>query len=294
MDLNLLLKSNGIDPCRVIVMRHRPPEPQLAKVIGWLASERPDLFNAYQQTQDATVENAMLALVDVGYIASFIAHGPGKALFVGLYRIGTTLPLTADMYWRKTEYIEMKSFDMKGFVPSPERNTILWFDMPLTEHFSDWKGRLVVGWPKPERSWWRRAERNIMPVIAINEESLLEQAVPDWNAIDLSWKELGMLPFKWRSAISQWRGIYFIFDQTDGKGYVGSAYGKKNILGRWLEYAASHDGGVELLKNRDPLKFRFTILQRVSPDLTPEEVIKIETSWKDRLHTRVPYGLNLN
>jgi hypothetical protein len=35
-------------------------------------------------------------------------------------------------------------------------------------------------------------------------------------------------------------------------------------------------------------------LQRVSPDMEPSEVIRLESSWKERLHTRKPYGLNDN
>ncbi len=84
------------------------------------------------------------------------------------------------------------------------------------------------------------------------------------------------------------------FDAADGKGYVGSAYGESNLLGRWLNYAESGDGGNKLLKSRDPSKFQFTILQRVSPDLEPREVIAIEESWKQRLHSFTPFGLNIN
>lgn len=294
MDLNLLLKSKGIDPHEVIVMRHRPPEQKLAKVIGWLAAEKPDLFNAYQQTQGAKVEAALLKLVGKGYVASFLAHGACKALFVGLYKIGQTTALTADEYWKVPAYAELKEFDMQGFVPEVGRETILWFDMVLTEHFADWKGKLVVGWPPPDIVWFRRAERNVMPVIAINVESLLEAAMPEWDAINLSWDELSILPSQWRSALSHWRGIYFIFDSSDGKGYVGSAYGESNIFGRWSEYAASGHGGNKLLKKRNPQSFRFTILQRVSPDMSADDVIRLESSWKERLHTRQPYGLNEN
>lgn len=294
MDLNLLLKSKGIDPQDVIVMRHRPSEPKLAKVIGWLAAEKPDVFNAYQQTQDAKVEKAMLELVGRGYVASFIAHGSGKALFIGLYKIGETTPLTFDEYWKVPAYVEMKEYGMAGFKPELERQTVLWFDMSLTSHFADWKGKLVVGWPPPERSWWRRAERNVMPVIAINEEGLLETAMPEWDALNLSWNELNLLPSKWRSALSHWRGIYFIFDESDGKGYVGSAYGDTNIYGRWAEYAASGHGGNKLLRKRDPSDFKFSILQRVSPDMNADDVIRLESSWKERLHTRQPFGLNEN
>lgn len=294
MDLNLLLESKGIDPHQVIVMRHRPSEPRLAKVIGWLAVEKPDVFNAYQQTQGAIVEKAMSALVGKGCVASFIAHGPGRALFVGLYTIGKSTPLTVEEYWKVPAYIEMKEFDMKGFEPEPGRDRVLWFDMPLTEHFAEWKGKLIISWPGNDRSWWRRAEKNVMPVIAINEESVLESAMPEWDAINLSWEELSVLPTKWRSALSHWRGIYYIFDQSDGKGYVGSAYGEENIFGRWSEYAATGHGGNKLLKKRNPRDFIFTILQRVSPDMNGDDVIRLESSWKERLHTRQPYGLNEN
>jgi len=93
--------------------------------------------------------------------------------------------------------------------------------------------------------------------------------------------------------LQQWRGVYLIHDTTDGKGYVGSAYGEQNLYGRWLNYGASGDGGNRLLRNRAAEHFLFSILQRVSPDMEPQQVIAVETSWKDRLHTRQA-GLNLN
>ena len=118
--------------------------------------------------------------------------------------------------------------------------------------------------------------------------------MPEWDTIELTSKELGVLPTRWKSALSHWRGIYYIFDTSDGKGYVGSAYGKDNLLGRWLNYASSGHGGNRLLRGRDPANFRFTILQRVSPDMEADEVIRLESSWKQRLHTRKPFGLNDN
>jgi hypothetical protein len=36
-----------------------------------------------------------------------------------------------------------------------------------------------------------------------------------------------------------------------------------------------------------------SILQRVSPDMEPAEIILLESSWKDRLHTR-EFGMNEN
>src|SRR4030095_11390327 len=119
--------------------------------------------------------------------------------------------------------------------------------------------------PPPERSWWRRAHRNDFPVHAILEESIFDSGMLPWDQIDLGWHELSVLPARWRSALSQWRGIYYIFDTSDGKGYVGSAYGASNLLGRWRGYGVSGHGGNTLLRQRDPKNFRFTILQAVSP-----------------------------
>ena len=289
MDLNDLLRKKEIDPLGVLVLRHRPSEPKLNEVLPGLAAEKPDVFNAYQQTQGEKLEKTMTG---AAYVASFIGHEPGKALFVGLYSIGATKPLTREEYWEVPAYIEMKKFGMEGF--GDDRSSVLWFDLVPTEFYASWKGKLIVEWPPPERSWWRRAHRNTMPVLAILEDSALVAAMPKWDNMALDWAKLSILPVRWRSALSQWRGIYYIFDTSDGKGYVGSAYGEGNLLGRWLGYAASGHGGNTLLRKRDPQHFRFTILELVSPGMDAKDVIRLEGTWKERLHTRQPHGLNDN
>lgn len=294
MNLNDLFISKGIDPQQVIVLRHRPHESALRKVLPWLAAEKPDVFNAYQQTQTEKLEKVMEGMSGAGYVASFIGHEPGKALFIGLYSIKNSKPLTLDEYWQVPAYAEMKAFGMRGFTKEDSRKSILWFDLTHADFYDNWKGKLVVGWPPPERSWWRRSHRNEMPVLSIFEDSALDAAMPEWDEITLSWEELSVLPSRWKSALSQWRGIYYIFDSTDSKGYVGSAYGEANLYGRWLNYAAHGHGGNKLLKQRDPRNFRFSILQRVSPDMNTGDLIRLEGSWKERLHTRYPYGLNDN
>ena len=103
-----------------------------------------------------------------------------------------------------------------------------------------------------------------------------------------------MLPRSWKMAMMQWRGIYYIFDALDGKGYVGSAYGESNLLGRWENYGATGHGGNKLLRDRNPESFSFSILERVSPDMNASDVVALENSWKERLHTRAPHGLNDN
>jgi hypothetical protein len=110
----------------------------------------------------------------------------------------------------------------------------------------------------------------------------------------LSWAQLGVLPSKWRETLRQWRGLYYISDSLNGKGYIGSAYGQDNLLGRWQQYGAQGHGGNVHLRERRPENFRFSILERVSPDMEANEVIALGTTWKKRLHTLWPEGLNDN
>jgi len=36
--------------------------------------------------------------------------------------------------------------------------------------------------------------------------------MPDWREIALEWEELGVLSTRWKSKLTEWRGIYYIFD----------------------------------------------------------------------------------
>jgi hypothetical protein len=128
-------------------------------------------------------------------------------------------------------------------------------------------------------------------VTAILEESALDKGMPPWNELQLTWVELHQLPKSWVSVLSQWRGVYFILDGVDGKGYVGSASGEKNLYGRWMNYRDRGDGGNQRLRERDPDKFLFTILELRSPTERSASVVLCEENWKNRLHTRL-YGLN--
>jgi hypothetical protein len=299
VNLDDLLRSQDIDPESVIVFRHRPTEPELRKVLPWLAAEHPKLYNAYQQTQSGVkVENALKRLVGKGYVASFIGHEPGRALYVALYKIDASNPLTPKKFQALPVYQELAKFGgslwFSEDIANAERPTVEWFELTDIGFCSTWKGKLVINWPPPERSWWRRAHNNDFSVHAIREESALDAQIPKWQEINLTWEDLKILPKPWKVLMSQWRGIYYIFDVSNCKGYVGSACGKDNLIGRWENYAATGDGGNKLLRGRDPANFRFSILERVNPDLDKSEVDRIETTWKQRLHTYAPQGLNEN
>jgi hypothetical protein len=290
MNLNDLFQKQSVVPAEVLVVRHRPQEPQLRKTLPLLALQRPELYNAYQQAQYPKVERAFTR---AKHIASFIGVDAGTAIFAGLFSVKGWRPVSYNEYWKIDANRELRdSFGMAGF--GGDRSNALWFDLVIDNDFyPSWRGRLIIRWPGLERSWWRWADRNTFAIDAIRESIALEPPMVPWDELVLTWAELKLLSAKWQAALKEWRGIYFILDESDGRGYVGSACGSDNILGRWLNYAVTGHGGNKELRKRDPANFHFSILQRVSPDMPPEEVFQLEGSWKTRLHTRT-YGLNEN
>lgn len=225
------------------------------------------------------------------HVASFIGHEAGKAAFVGLYRMQRVRDLSQKQYLSIPAVQEERR--IQGITSPPNKQVITWFDLELTEFYSNWKGKLIIHWPSPEISWSRWAAPNSFSIEAIHAESVFTKAITDWRELDLTWDDLRAIPSTWQNALSQWRGIYFIFDSKTGKGYVGSAYGADNLFGRWLNYAKTGHGGNRWLKECDPKHLRFSILERMSPDASAEEIIYRESSWKVRLHTRES-GLNGN
>lgn len=291
LTLNELIIRSGILLEDVLVFRHRPYEPSLNRIFEWLVAERPDLFDCYQSNHGQRTESA---LARARYVASFIRHSPGTALFVGFYEVASSRRLSVEECMNRPCHRELMALGMSGIKATEGRETLLEFALPLAEWHAEWRGRLIISWPGLERSWYRWANKNVFPIKAIARESLFAQAMPHWDELSVGWKELLLLPAAWRAALSQWRGIYLIIDESDGKQYVGSAYGAENILQRWKEYARTGHGANSLLRSRDPSNFRFAILQRLSPDQPDADVIRIESTWKDRLQSRAPNGLNAN
>ena len=288
LDFNTLLNQIDLDPAETLIVRHAPIEKSLNRVLPWLVIERPDLWLAYQRIQWETLEKAM---TKGRYIASFIGQEPIVATFAGLYEIGEWEALDLEGYRAFPGNQELEGLGMSG--RTEEQGDCLAFDLEPLDLYTEWVGRLTIEWPKPHQQWWRWAGRGKFPVATIEAESRFVRGLPDWKNLVLSWNELQTLPGSWQAALGQWRGIYFIYDTVRTAGYVGSAYGSDNILGRWMNYAKTGHGGNRQLRKGNPSNLVFSILQRTSPDLEAGDVVALETSWKERLHTR-EFGLNMN
>jgi hypothetical protein len=84
MDFKDLLTKQGFDLDKVMVLRHRPTEPALRKVLPWLAAERPQIFNAYQKAQNPDAEKALMKADIAASVTAQPTQNSKKGFFVVL------------------------------------------------------------------------------------------------------------------------------------------------------------------------------------------------------------------
>jgi hypothetical protein len=214
MTFNDLLIKQALDPKQVIVMRHRPTEPQLNKIMPWLAVERPDLFDAYQQTQGERVERV---LQRAKYVASFLGMEPAKAMFAGLYSVDGWKEMSCKSCAALPAIRELIGLGMDGFDEPFRRPTRIYFTLSALDFYLHWKGKLVIGWPPPGLAWWRWSHKNDMPVLSILDESVFDKEIPQWDDLVLSWNALAVIPKSLRAKLTEWRGIYYILIRKAAK-----------------------------------------------------------------------------
>ena len=98
------------------------------------------------------------------------------------------------------------------------------------------------------------------------------------------------------------KGVYLITDISNGKRYVGSAYGGEGIWSRWKSYVETGHGNnkelTRLIKRSGMeyarINFRFALLEHQSMLTDDDFIIERENYWKNILLTRGKYGYNKN
>lgn len=295
MEFNDLLRGAGYDLRDVAVMMHQPSQAGQRGALLSLVNDHPHVFEVYQDTHPKGPEATLKARK---FAASFVVNDFGESRFVGLYRIRgwelrSYLDLAADPLrrelglWISGEGIS--NFDGR----EGDGHTV--FDLELLPDFIALKGRLIV--PRPTgRAYVRLAENCALPVTRIEQTAQFVPPMPSWDALVMTATDIRTISQSWADKLSERRGVYFIVDVSDGARYVGSAYGEENILGRWRAHVHRDKGVTVELAKRDPIHFRFSILELLAQNATADEVIAREGLWKDRLATRAPHigGLNRN
>lgn len=170
------------------------------------------------------------------------------------------------------------------------------FDMVVSEHMADLRGRLVIGWRSP-RTWWMRATTAASyPVMGIADAEPVP--FPGFDRLVLDYPQLQAVMREhryasWRTALASVVGIYLITDTRDGRHYVGKADGEENIRQRWGVYATNGHGGNIELRGLDPSSFRYSLLRVFDPSTPTSAIDASESHFKVALDSR-RHGLNRN
>lgn len=162
-------------------------------------------------------------------------------------------------------------------------------------------GRLIVRFKNSSQNMIRNAESVIdeCEVAQILPDVFDNDIFPGYDKVNISWQELSRVIEKdtWKTALQNQKGVYLITDISNGKKYIGSAYGDQMILSRWKSYLKTGDGNNKQLKELEfeHLKenLRFSILDIYKSTTDEKIIIERESWWKEVLLSR-KFGYNSN
>lgn len=163
-------------------------------------------------------------------------------------------------------------------------------------------GRLILQFHK-NNSYVTMTGHNIDKFIVkeLLPSSLDKDLFPGYDKVNISWETLKRVLEKdiWKTALENQKGVYLITDMSNGKKYVGSAYGEDMLLGRWKSYVKTGHGTNSGLKKLtfDHIKrnFNFSILDTYKYSTNDQIIIERESWWKEVLLSRHDlHGYNKN
>jgi len=170
----------------------------------------------------------------------------------------------------------------------------------LTE-YEKYFGRIVVRFKNKSQNMVRKAKSVIddCEIAQILPDVFDNDIVPGYDKVNISWSDLARVVTKdnWKTALRNQKGVYLITDTSNGKMYVGSAYGDEMILNRWKSYVENGNGGNVKLKELkfEHIKnnFRYSILDIFKSTTDNDTIRERESWWKEILLSR-KFGYNAN
>lgn len=206
--------------------------------------------------------------------------------------------------WLFTHVLEITNIHLrsKGERPNSNEQINFWYDYKIVEDFQKFYGRLIVNYHNNSQNMIKKPK--ILDTLVVTEllnTNLIDKKFPGYSNVNLTWNELKLIITRenreWMTALKNQKGIYLISDTSNGKTYVGSAYGLDMIWGRWLSYVDNGHGGNSALTELsfDYIKenFKYSILEIADGKSSDDYIISRENWWKEVLQSR-KFGYNLN
>jgi len=171
-------------------------------------------------------------------------------------------------------------------------------DLP---QYQKYVGRLIVKYKNRAQTMIRNAESVLDDcyVSQILPDTFDNDIFPGYEKVNITWDEMQRVLEKdnWKTALQNQKGVYLLTDMSNGKMYVGSAYGENMILGRWRGYLKTGHGGNIGLKRLtfEHIKqnFKYSILDIYKSKVEDQIIIDRESWWKEVLQSR-HFGYNEN
>lgn len=175
------------------------------------------------------------------------------------------------------------------------------YEYETLAEYEKYFGRIIVRFKNKSQNMVRRAESVLddCEIAQILPDVFDNDIFPGYDKVNISWNELSRIIRKdtWQTALRNQKGVYLITDTSNGKMYVGSAYGEEMILNRWKSYVKNGNGGNIELKKLDfehiKKYFRYSILDIFKSATESETIIERESWWKEILLSR-RFGYNAN
>lgn len=239
---------------------------------------------------------------------------------IELFKNGDISTMLAGQYWN---YDRKKSYNhgqvTVGFVKI-SRNEDYWllfhigqitkdlhiqngvgYEYETLTKYEKYFGRLIVKFKNNATQMIRKAETVIddCEVVQILPDTFDNDLFPGYEKVNIAWDELKRVIEKdnWKTALQNQKGVYLLTDISNGKMYVGSAYGAQMILGRWRAYVNNGHGsnvGLRTLAfEHIKANFRYSILDIYKSTTDDQIIIDRESWWKQVLQSR-KFGYNEN
>ena len=185
-------------------------------------------------------------------------------------------------------------------------------NVSIEEKYKNFFGRLIIKLNKGNTFsgfvFWLRnmmekhnniEVKEILPVLYNGE------IFEGYDKVNLSFEKLKDILYNklsptYYNALEKITGVYALTDISNGKIYIGSAYGNKGVAGRWLEYIdTKHGWNQELIKLYEldnkyfEKNFQFTLLEYFNSTYDEQKIIEREQYYKKCFST-IKNGYNAN